>query len=92
MTLFLFGIFVGSGLGFLAASLLSIGHDSDLIDRIQAQELHIRELARRLQDAQALANDCAAQVESAKERLEAFTGSEAALDLWLDSLHEDESF
>lgn len=53
MTLFLFGIFIGSGLGFLAASLLSASRDSDLIDRIQVQERHIRELARQLQDAQA---------------------------------------
>ena len=54
MALFLFGILIGSGLGFLTASLLSIGHDSDLIDRIQVQEQHIRELARQLQDAQAV--------------------------------------
>ncbi len=60
MTLFLFGIFIGSGIGFLMASILTIGKDADLVDMIQnqrqaieAQELRIRELARRLQDAQA---------------------------------------
>jgi hypothetical protein len=44
---------VGSIIGFVMASMLTIGHDSDLIDRIQVQERHIRELARQLQDAQA---------------------------------------
>ena len=58
--IFFVGLFVGSGIGFLMASLLTIGKDSDLVDMIQnqrqaieAQELRIRELARRLQDAQA---------------------------------------
>ena len=47
-------LMVGFVAGFFAASLLSIGHDADLIDRIQVQERHIRELARQLQDAQAV--------------------------------------
>ena len=58
--IFFVGLFIGSGIGFFIASLLTIGKDSDLIDMIQnqrqhirAQELRIRELARRLQDAQA---------------------------------------
>ncbi len=58
--IFFVGLFVGSGIGIFIASLLTIGKDADLIDLIQnqrlhieAQELQIRELARRLQDAQA---------------------------------------
>ncbi len=58
--IFFVGLFIGSGIGFTMASLLTIGKDSDLVDMIQnqrqaieAQELRIRELARRLQDAQA---------------------------------------
>ena len=51
--IFLAGMLVGSIIGFVMASMLTIGHDSDLIDRIQVQERHIRELARQLQDAQA---------------------------------------
>lgn len=53
MTLFLSGILVGTGVGFLVASLLSISHDADLIDHMQAQERRIQELARQLQNAQA---------------------------------------
>lgn len=52
--IFLVGMLVGSIIGFVMASMLTIGHDSDLIDRIQVQERHIRELARQLQDAQAV--------------------------------------
>ncbi len=48
MTLFLLGILVGSGIGFFIASLLSIGHDSDLIDHMQAQEAYINKLAQEL--------------------------------------------
>jgi hypothetical protein len=58
--IFFVGLFIGSGIGIFIASLSSIGKDADLIDLIQnqrqhirAQELRIRELARRLQDAQA---------------------------------------
>ncbi len=58
--IFFVGLFIGSGLGFTMASILTIGKDADLIDLIQnqrqhirAQELRILELARRLQDAQA---------------------------------------
>ncbi len=58
--IFFVGLFVGSGIGIFIASLLTIGKDADLIDLIQnqrqhirAQEMRIRELARRLQDAQA---------------------------------------
>ncbi len=58
--IFFFGLFIGSGIGIFIASLAAIGKDDDLIDIIQnqrqhirAQELKIRELARRLQDAQA---------------------------------------
>lgn len=58
--IFFVGLFIGSGIGIFIASLSAIGKDSDLIDLIQnqrqhirAQELRIRELARRLQDAQA---------------------------------------
>ncbi len=58
--IFFVGLFIGSGIGIFIASLSSIGKDADLIDLIQnqrqhirAQELKIRELARRLQDAQA---------------------------------------
>ena len=52
--IFLVGMLVGSIIGFVMASMLTIGHDADLIDRIQVQERHIRELARQLQDAQAV--------------------------------------
>ena len=58
--IFFVGLFIGSGIGIFIASLSSIGKDADLIDMIQnqrqhirAQEIRIRELARRLQDAQA---------------------------------------
>lgn len=58
--IFFVGLFIGSGIGVFIASLSAIGKDSDLIDLIQnqrqhirEQELRIRELARRLQDAQA---------------------------------------
>jgi len=58
--IFFVGLFIGSGIGIFIASLSSIGKDADLIDLIQnqrqhirAQELRIRELVRRLQDAQA---------------------------------------
>jgi hypothetical protein len=58
--IFFVGLFVGSGIGIFIASLSSIGKDADLIDMIQnqqqhirAQEMRIRELVRRLQDAQA---------------------------------------
>ena len=51
LLIFLAGMLVGSIIGFVMASMLTIGHDSDLIDRIQVQERHIRELARQLQDA-----------------------------------------
>lgn len=54
LLIFLAGMLVGSIIGFVMASMLTIGHDSDLIDRIQVQEQHIRELARQLQDAQAV--------------------------------------
>ncbi len=58
--IFFVGLFIGSGIGIFIASLSAIGKDADLIDMIQNQrqhirdqELKIRELARRLQDAQA---------------------------------------